>query len=267
MRFTTAISLILGLGARISFNKFVTVRDPPTIEDHVLSGLWQGVALYYFIMEFHYLALGAAFAMAGRLVMNFMATHNTTECACTILGVALGILFTDLLSQVLEDNTTAQLRVSRYEGSAVDYPPPRQRLVQFRRASSVEREQHHVRRRREFLESTPSTTTASTNTWESISDWVDPGHTMTPLEREIAALRKKASLADSERRRFREEKKWALSQGNRARANQMGWQVKRYSALMQSFHREADLRLLEGVQHVLSWLFLHYISCSFPHSI
>jgi hypothetical protein len=46
--------------------------------------------------------------------------------------------------------------------------------------------------------------------------------------------------------RFKEEKQWEQVQGNKARAAQMGWQVKRYSALMQSFHREADLRLLEG---------------------
>ncbi|THH08271.1 hypothetical protein EW146_g9046 [Bondarzewia mesenterica] len=247
MRFTTAISLLLGLGARIAFNKFVTVRDQPSIEDHVLSGLWQGVALYYFIMEFQYLAFGLTFGIAARLVMNFMFTHNTTECACTILGVALGVLFTDVLSQVLEDTDTQERHAkARYEGSVVEHDPPRRRLVQFRRSSSEERERQHVRRRREFIESTPSITTATTQSWDSLSDWVDPNHTMDPLEREVAALRKKASLADSERRRFKEEKKWALSQGNKARASQMGWQVKRYSALMQSFHREADMRLLEA---------------------
>jgi len=59
-------------------------------------------------------------------------------------------------------------------------------------------------------------------------------------------LRTRASLADSERRRFKEERKWAISQGNVARASQMKWQVKRYTALMQSFHREADAKLLEA---------------------
>ena len=37
---------------------------------------------------------------------------------------------------------------------------------------------------------------------------------MTPQERTVAVLRmRRASLADSERRRFKEERKWALSQG------------------------------------------------------
>jgi len=69
---------------------------------------------------------------------------------------------------------------------------------------------------------------------------------MSPLERKVAELRAKASLADSERRRFKEEKKWAESQGNVARVSQMSWQVKRYTALTQSFTREADAKLMEG---------------------
>ena len=74
-----------------------------------------------------------------------------------------------------------------------------------------------------------------------------PRANITPLEREVAALRARASLADSERRRFKEERKWAKAQGNTALAAQLRWQVKRYSALMKSFHREADTKLLEGV--------------------
>ncbi|KAI0062867.1 hypothetical protein BV25DRAFT_1824910 [Artomyces pyxidatus] len=251
MRYTTALSLLLGLGARIAYNKFFSLRDAPGIEDHALSGLWQGVALYYFLMELPYLAFGVGFGIAARLVVNFFLTYDAMACACTMLAVAVAVLFTDLLSQVLEDSAEDELlQRARYEGSTVEEYPRSRRLVQLRRSSSDERERNHLRRRRrEFLESTPSVTTATTNTtqsWDSISDWIDPGHTMSPLEREVAALRKKASMADSERRRFKEEKQWAQSQGNKARATQMGWQVKRYSALMQSFHREADLRLLES---------------------
>ena len=155
------------------------------------------------------------------------------------------MLFTDILSQLLEDGDPED---AHYEGSVVSDYPRRRRLVQLR-GSPYERMRDHNRRRRAFFDVDPSVTTAVTNTtgtWDSLSDWIDPNHTMTPLEREVAALRKKASMADSERRRFKEEKQWAQVQGNKARAAQMGWQVKRYSALMQSFHREADLRLLEG---------------------
>ncbi|KAH9048303.1 hypothetical protein EDB84DRAFT_1457245 [Lactarius hengduanensis] len=236
-QFTTAVSLLLGLGAPFRV---------PGIEDHVLSGLWQGVALYHVLMEFPFITLPVGFGIGARLLVNFVVTYDTTGCACTLLGVAVGVLFTDILSQVLEDGDQED---AYYEGSVVSDYPRRRRLVQLRAAYEDDRMRDHNRRRRAFLEADPSVTTAitnTTNTWDSLSDWIDPNHSMSPLEREVAALRKKASMADSERRRFKEEKQWAQVQGNKARAAQMGWQVKRYSALMQSFHREADLRLLEA---------------------
>jgi hypothetical protein len=242
---TTAFSLLLGLGARILYNKFFSFRVPG-IEDHVLSGLWQGVALYYVLMEFPFLTLPVGFGIGARLLVNFVITYDAAGCACTLLGVAVGVLFTDILSQLLEDGDPED---AYYEGSVVSDYPRRRRLVQLRGSNDDDRMRDHNRRRRAFFDVDPSVTTAVTNTtgtWDSLSDWIDPNHTMTPLEREVAALRKKASMADSERRRFKEEKQWAQVQGNKARAAQMGWQVKRYSALMQSFHREADLRLLEG---------------------
>lgn len=246
---TTAFSLLLGLGARIVYNKFFSLRVRG-IEDHLLSGLWQGVALYYVLMEFPFLTLPVGFGIGARLLVNFVITYDTAGCACTLLGVAVGVLFTDILSQLLEDGDPED---PYYEGSVVSDYPRRRRLLQFRNSSFDDRNlRDHNRRRRAFFDADPSVTTAvtnatnTTNTWDSLSDWIDPNHAMTPLEREVAALRKKASMADSERRRFKEEKQWAQVQGNKARAAQMGWQVKRYSALMQSFHREADLRLLEG---------------------
>jgi hypothetical protein len=244
---TTAFSLLLGLGARIVYNKFFSLRVRG-IEDHVLSGLWQGVALYYVLMEFPFLTLPVGFGIGARLLVNLFITHDAGGCACTLLGVAVGVLATDILSQLLEDGDPED---AYYEGSEVSDFPRRRRLVQLPGSYyNNDRVRDHNRRRRAFLETgDPSVATAVTNTtttWDSLSDWIDPNHTMTPLEREVAALRKKASMADSERRRFKEEKQWAQVQGNKARAAQMGWQVKRYSALMQSFHREADLRLLEG---------------------
>jgi hypothetical protein len=70
---------------------------------------------------------------------------------------------------------------------------------------------------------------------------------MTPIEREIAALRARASLADSERRRSKEERKWAISEGNKERADFLKQEVKRSTLLMQKFHREADLKMLSGI--------------------
>lgn len=266
MRFTTGLALLVGLGARILYNKFFVGRMVPGIEDHVLGGLWQGVALYYFIMEQPGLSFGVGFGMAARVLVNFVLYRDAMQAACTMLGSAVGVFLTDLLSQVIEDGDPEEGAPGGYDGSETDVSTRPRRLVQLRSESGYEkRHKYATKRRREFLSSNlpaPSTTTAATTeatettqSLESLADWIDPNHRLSPFEREVAALRRKATMADSERRRFKEEKKWAQEQGNSARANQMGWQVKRYAALMQSFHREADLRLLEGMLCILRYLY------------
>src|SRR5579863_6095678 len=154
---TTAIPLLLGLGARIFYNKFFAYRVPG-IEDHVLSGLWQGVALYHVLMEYPFLTLPVGFGIGARLLVNFVITYDAAGCACTLLGVAVGVLFTDILSQLLEDGDPED---AYYEGSVVSDYPRRRRLVQLRSASNDDgRMRDHNRRRRAFFDADPSVTTA-----------------------------------------------------------------------------------------------------------
>ena len=271
---TTAPSLFFGLGARIFVNKFVYHYDSSTIPDFVFLGLWQGTAVYYLLMRQVEFAWAASVGILGRLLIDFVQNWDTSRCACTLLGVALGILVTDIASQFLEDESgrpsifggTAGLPTS---GHHYQRRKPSRRLVQFSRTNSrVEpvrdkgkevardggRDRDRARRDRHKDEQLDDF--KRMRDWESrsiitadsitSSDLIHPKSKMTPLQREVANLRAKASLADTERRRFKEEKKWALSQGNAARAEQMGWQVKRYAALVDSFHKEADAKLLEG---------------------
>ena len=68
---TTDVSLLLDLGARIAYNKFAPFRAPgkaPGIEDHVLSGFWQGVVLYHILMEFPNITLPVGFGIKLTLV-------------------------------------------------------------------------------------------------------------------------------------------------------------------------------------------------------
>ena len=51
------------------------------------------------------------------------------DVACILLGVAVGVLFTDILSQLLEDGDPED---AYYEGSVVSDYPRRRRLLQFR---------------------------------------------------------------------------------------------------------------------------------------
>jgi len=274
MYITTAPSLFLGLGARIFINKFVYHYDSSTIPDFVFLGLWQGTAVYYLLMRQVEFAWAASVGILGRLLIDFVQTWNTSRCACTLLGVALGILFTDIASQFLEDESKRPPILGGTAGlpTLVHHHHrrrPSRRLVQFSRTNShVEpvrdkgkevardggrdrergRRDRHKDEKLEDFKKMRDWESRSIITADSItsSDLIHPKSKMTPLQREVANLRAKASLADTERRRFKEEKKWALSQGNAARAEQMGWQVKRYAALVDSFHKEADAKLLEG---------------------
>ncbi|KAH7888522.1 hypothetical protein F5I97DRAFT_1949824 [Phlebopus sp. FC_14] len=253
--FSTAAALLLGLGTRIALDKFSgNVPDDPkvadSIKDIILLGVVQGVALYYALMEFPDFAFAVAFAIAARLALEFTILQDVSRCATTLLGVALGVLVTDVLSQLIEDGYLYSVggddRESEYGESRSQVK--RRRLVKFQSTTEYSavppskpirpRKQDPERKWRTEYSAPPSITFSD-------SDLVDPDHTMSPLERKIALLRARASFADTERRRFKEEKKWALSQGNGARASQMSWQVKRHTALMQSFNKEADACLLE----------------------
>lgn len=251
--FSTAAALLIGLGTRIALDKISgTVPDDPSspqsLADVILLGVVQGVGLYYALMEFPDFALVVAFAIAGRLAFEVMVVQDLGKCATTLLGVALGVLATDVLSQLIEDGYIFDFGEdgsSGYEESRTVIK--RKRLVKFRPSteySSVSPSKPSRTRKRD-PERKWRTASSITSITSSNSDTVDPDRIMDPLEREVATLRARASLADSERRRFKEEKKWALSQGNTARAAQMSWQVKRYTALTKSFTREADARLLE----------------------
>ena len=277
MYITTAPSLFLGLGARIFINKFVYHYDSSTIPDFVFLGLWQGTALYYLLMRQVEFAWAASVGILGRLLIDFAQTWDTSRCACTLLGVALGVLVTDIASQFIEDDRGRPAIFADALGLPILEPhhnhrrKSSRRLVQFSRSNSraepvrdkgkevprdvgKDRERERGRRQRhkdeklEDFKRMRDWESRSIITADSItsSDLIHPKSQMTPLQREVANLRAKASLADTERRRFKEEKKWALSQGNAARAEQMGWQVKRYAALVDSFHKEADAKLLEG---------------------
>lgn len=239
MPFSTAPALLIGLGARILLDNF-TRSSEPTIRDFVLVGVWQGVGLHY-ASNNSGLAILVASCISAKLFVDFNIAHDTTKSVTTLIGVALGVLCTEFLSQYFDaykarDRDRPRKKV--YTSPATGHTPRKERLVHFR--GSVPTGSSDARRRA-FRHNASDITSVDSN-----SEMIGPKSSMTPLEREIAALRTRASLADSERRRFKEERKWALSQGNVARASQMKWQVKRYTALMQSFHREADAKLLEA---------------------
>ncbi|TBU56364.1 hypothetical protein BD310DRAFT_882666 [Dichomitus squalens] len=288
MQLTTGLPLLLALGARVFINALLPSdpTHPPSTPDYLLNGLFQGVLIHNTLTQLPQAVVVVVAGVAAKLVIDWVRLSDVVQTACTVLGVALGVLLTDLLAQFVDGTPGIGLGAESVVGRAPvvavareppPEPPKRIRLVSFGRDRTRahrhrererdrerdrDREREHERshvvpdddrhgRSSDIRPITPTLTycsTAPSISLDSVPSSIDPEGKLTPQEREVAVLRARASLADSERRRFKEERKWAMSQGNVARASQLAWQVKRYTALMESFHREADAKVVEAAR-------------------
>ncbi|KAI0823635.1 hypothetical protein BC628DRAFT_1324602 [Trametes gibbosa] len=292
MQLTIGLPLLFALGARVFVNTLLP--DPthtPSTPDFLLNGLFQGVLIQNTLAQLPQVVVVVVIGVIAKLIIDFLRLSDVVQTACTVLGVALGVLVTDLLAQFVDPAIAAQTEsglrppIPVTVGGHTREPEPtkRIRLVSFGRdrtrshkkpgAGHRDRDEHDRYREREHNRErndhdrdreherhgrptdiraiTPTLTycsTAPSISLDSVPSSLDPEGKLTPAERAVAVLRARASLADSERRRFKEERKWALSQGNTARASQLAWQVKRYTALMESFHREADAKVVEAAR-------------------
>ena len=215
------------------------------MRDFGLLGLWQGVAIYYAFTLSQELAALATFFITVKLMLEFNSEQDAVKFVTTLFGAALGVFGTDLLSRYLGDG----LYQKRKPKSQSQSTPERQksRSVHFNKTPAVGPGGSSGRGRQHANQKTSRITPSDITSLDNSSDlFRSSSSSMSALEREVARLRTRASLADTERRRYKEERKWALSQGNLALASQMAWEVKRYKALMQSFHREADVLVVQG---------------------
>lgn len=275
LQLSTAPALFLGLGARIVLDFFNRTQQPsppePSISNFLLLGAWQGVGLYYASMEFPGVAVIVALAIGAKLFIEFTILPDVTKCTVTLIGVALGVMFTDALSQFLEEGSWTSFggkrrSSSRYEPTAYVSPSKhRPRTVSFSRSKNEDTRRDREKEREWERARLHVHSDITAPSLDSTSDWIDRT-ARTPLEREVATLRARASLADTEKRRYKEERVWALAQGNQARAEQMAWQVKRYRALTHGFHKEADAKLLEG-KSLENHLFLSAYAIDQPNNL
>ncbi|OCH95151.1 hypothetical protein OBBRIDRAFT_746235 [Obba rivulosa] len=279
MQVAIGTPLLLALGARLFLKSFVLAPEqPPSTPDFLLTGLFMGSLLHHAITQIPSLTAPVSVGIAAKLALALFGAFGPSQCAFELFGTVLGVLTTHALSVIFEENpASGRERSGGAQSREAQEPGRRLRLVSFDRSGHdrprAQRDGHrtngrergngngrhhsddhtrdrerHARRTEVPRAVTPTLTYASTApsiSLESMPSSIDPEGRLTPQERAIAVLRARASLADSERRRFKEERKWALSQGNYARANQLAWQVKRYAALMESFHREADAKVVE----------------------
>jgi hypothetical protein len=147
LQLTTTIPLLLGLGEHILYSKFFTYRVLGIeIMFLAVSG---SVALHHVLMEYPLLTLPVGFSIGARLLVIFVITYDAAGCACTLLGVAVGVLSTDILSQLIEDGDPED---AYYEGLIVSNNLCRRCLVQLLNLYfDNERMRDHNRRRCAFL--------------------------------------------------------------------------------------------------------------------
>ncbi|KAG6831694.1 hypothetical protein H0H92_008337 [Tricholoma furcatifolium] len=234
-------ALFVGLGARIALDYFTRAGEA-AVKDFILLGVWQGVGLHYASKNIP-LAIAVGCGIAAKLLLDFNLMNDISRTVTTLLGVALGVLCTEFLSQFFGSSPSendSDRRRKKVTAPTKDHSPRRERLVQFQSAGEGDGSDSRHRAFRETVHTISDITSV-----DSHSEMIGPSAFMTPLEIEIKTLRARAALADSERRRCKEEKKWAISQGNLARASQMRSQVKHYTTLMDNFNHEADLKSLQ----------------------
>ncbi|KAF7321704.1 Slu7 domain-containing protein [Mycena kentingensis (nom. inval.)] len=230
------LALIVGLGGRLLLDQLTRTGAAPTTREFVVLGLWMGSGLHYVSTSSRELLVPAGAVVGVKLFSDFVFQESARVLIC-VLGIGLGFCFADLVSRWMEGGGES----SRPSSRARERDRDKEKRDAQRRVSSRTRRSEGDERRSPRRQSSRRAVSDITSVDANSFAYERDSATMrTPLDREIAALRARASLADSERRRYKEERKWALDDGNEARAKEMSWQYKRYSALMKSFHREAD---------------------------
>ena len=231
-----AIPVVFVLGVRLVMTTILQSENRNA--DSLLKGLIQGVLMYHAMLStYQAISIPLFLGIGGRLLGDFAIRRDGWNVASTLLGIAFGVVTADIISYIYEDTecTTIEVFDDTWETCSVD---ERRR----RKAPRLGRRMSEPRR----IEDLP-TVYEELSSIESRSR-IDDAEPQSDVEREVARLRAKALNAAGQRRRFREERKWAWSQGNFARAFQLRWQVKKYQALADSFTREADQKLIEGTR-------------------
>jgi len=234
---------------RLVLHRLLRFRTLNTGEVLVL-GLFEGAVLYHALIENPSVGAGCFLGFGCRLLLEHLKAPDPTNFACSLLGVALGVLMSNVISQLWEE-------------AAVLFEPEwveKETVVIRRRRPS------HRRRRstRTHIAGAPDPDPPSIqlsrrtdyNVLESpvMSQWEglqQPLKRHMGLENEVTELRRRASAAAGQTRKLQEERKWAWDQSNPARAFQLGWDIKRFQELSEKLNREAAEKVAIARSHSL----------------
>ncbi|KAG8715828.1 hypothetical protein FRC11_014478 [Ceratobasidium sp. 423] len=254
----------------------------------VVIGLWEGVLLHQIMRISARAAAGVFAGLAGRLLLDLASglPGQAVRFTASLLGISLGMLFSEVIRGVFDEKDHWENRtVTHYHKSSrrlrkssdrrrrktstseiVDDPDltddPHSVAATSIAATALTSQRPEKRRRRALSEQDSQHT-------ESIIGGTS--HLQSPLtgdlEAEIAELRRQASAAAGQQRKYQEasvhwEQKYEYAQGNGARALQLACEflskvsnrglelrtgeVKRYEALAESLTRQVGDKVVEA---------------------
>ena len=251
----STIPLLLGLGARVLLNTFSRPtldgygRNEVTVGEYVVQGLWQGALVHYVLSEYPSYTAALTIGLLGRLLWDFATYNDVQKLTSTLLGAVAGFFAANLLTQLLEERFGDTWLSDEESTVAPAREMDRKGRISRRREPSVARP---VESRAKSEQSAPFPRSLITDESTSTLDMMGYNTGLGRLiDMELGNLRKKAATAEADRRRCKEERKWALAQGNKARAQQLSWQIKRYAAMVESYTREADRKIIDGTLSLL----------------
>ncbi|KAH8118993.1 hypothetical protein DFH11DRAFT_1539883 [Phellopilus nigrolimitatus] len=249
MSLIVTLPILVGLGGRILFSyanpssglssHSLSGGNAIGVGDLVVQGLFQGVLLQYVFAEYPIFAPALALVLAGRALLDFSYSDYTDVHKLGFIGMSaiVGFAGSYLLTIVLED----------YMGLGAEEPGENTRAHVFGRSTLADGRSHapalgkkrvgtnamRVLPQESRVGVNPTEMTSSTLTMEQMG-YTGLGRL---LDLELANLRKRAATAEADRRRCKEERKWAVAQGDKGRATQL-----------ESYTREADRRIIEATR-------------------
>jgi hypothetical protein len=207
MRIAIVPALLLGLGARILFDHFSRFVGPSFL-DFILFGAWQGIALLYaFKMGF---GIIVAFGSASKLFIELNFIFDVARCVTILVGIALGVLFTDLLYQYFDKPPHSSGRKRKKHRIAKSLTP------EIKSESSVQSRPREIAN----VETGTVINPAPNSFFLSEITAVDSGLGLSPSLTQVE-LGNAALFADDELGRCKEKRERTISQGDIAQTFEM----------------------------------------------
>ncbi|TDL25894.1 hypothetical protein BD410DRAFT_783873 [Rickenella mellea] len=226
--------ILYGLGARILYNQFTNASTRGFTSDNLLQGVWQGVLLCYFWTEQTEFSPAVAVGIAARVAIDYFVVGDATKSWTLVLGTFAGVLTSSLLGKLLDEG------VFLYDDDAED-------SYEDEGYSRHGGGEHGRSRYSPSIRDDVAKWSESRDRRDATTRLIRVDRQPTSLETEVELLRSRAAAADAKRRRRKDEQKLASFQGDHLRSHQLAWQIERYSALADSYGKEADSKLIEDV--------------------